>query len=89
MRTGTCPKCNSKEVYKAYAQGSLDAGMRTGDGQPLLNIHIDKGGLFGDKFTLLTLEHYLCRSCGYLEHYVIDLAELDKLNEAKNWEKMG
>jgi hypothetical protein len=44
MRSGTCPKCQSCEVYKAYAQGVLDAGLRTDDGQPLLNIHRTKAG---------------------------------------------
>ncbi len=88
MRAGTCPKCNSSEVYKSYAKGSLDAGLRTGDGQPLLNIHRDKGGLFGDDFTLLYLECYVCRNCGYIEQYTHDLTDLAKLTDAKNWQRV-
>lgn len=88
MRAGTCPKCNSSEVYSAYAQGSLDAGLRAGEGQALLNIHKDKGGLFGDDFTMLSLECYVCRNCGYLEQYVHDVDQLNKLADAKNWHKV-
>ncbi len=68
MRNGKCPKCNSAAVYHNFADRSLDAGLRTGDGQPLLNIHTDKGGLFGDDFAMTGFDHYVCQNCGYVEH---------------------
>jgi predicted nucleic-acid-binding Zn-ribbon protein len=86
MRNGTCPKCKSEEVYGAYSKSSLDAGLHADDGQILFHIHSDKGFL-GDS-TFLYLETYVCRACGYLEMYVPDLQELEKLPGSTNWQKV-
>jgi predicted nucleic-acid-binding Zn-ribbon protein len=88
MRSGVCPKCASTEVYSAYAKSSLDAGLRAGDGPPLLNIHQDTGGLFGDRFTLLDFEAFVCRGCGYLEQYVAESPDLGKVSDSKNWRRV-
>lgn len=87
MRSGTCPKCQSNEVYHNAAQGGLDAGVKTGDGSPLLRIHTDKGGIFGSSFEMLYFENFVCQSCGYAEHYVGDLEKLKALPASANWKK--
>ena len=88
MHSGVCPKCNSSEIYWAYSGSSLATGLRTGDGQPMLQLHKEKGGIFGDEFTYLYLTYYVCRNCGYLEQYVCEVEELAKLTDAKNWHKV-
>jgi predicted nucleic-acid-binding Zn-ribbon protein len=87
MRHGSCPKCQSTDVYTAYAKSSLDAGIKE---QPLLNLHTSKKGVFGDNYTLLDFDVYVCRQCGYVEQYVHDLASLtQRLPGASNWRKVG
>jgi hypothetical protein len=89
MKNGICPKCSSSEVYRSFSESSLGAGLRADDGLLMVNLHKEGKGLFGDDFTLLTVEGYLCRSCGYVESYVHDLERLSqKLDEATNWEKV-
>ncbi len=86
MRSGTCPKCQSTEVYYCPAQGGLSTGIKA-DGALLFNIHTEKPGLFGSSFQLLYLEYYVCQGCGYLEHYVNDLQALESLPGSVNWQK--
>ncbi len=88
MRSGICPKCNATAIYVSPAQDGLDAGIRTGGGQPMLNIHTEKAGLFGDSFALLIFEIYVCTYCGYLEQYVSETEKLSTLPESKNWQKV-
>ena len=90
MKNGICPKCNSKEVYRSFSESSLNAGLRADDGVLMINLRKESKGLFGDDFTLITVEGYLCRNCGYVESYVGDLERLSqKLGEATNREKVN
>jgi predicted nucleic-acid-binding Zn-ribbon protein len=90
MKNGICPKCNSSEVYHSFSESSLGAGLRADDGILMVNLHKESKSLFGDDFTLLPVGSYLCRSCGYVESYVQDMARLSqKLDEATNWKKVN
>ena len=90
MRTGTCPKCNSTEVYCADSDKPMHSGLYTcRDSNPYLHIGIDKGGFFGLETTLLPFSCYVCRHCGYFELYVRDTSQLAKLADALNWRKAG
>lgn len=89
MRSGTCPKCQSNEVYHNPAQGGLGSGVRAGDGAPLINIQTEKGGLFGTNFEMLYFDFYVCRSCGYFEQYVQDLEKLKTLSGSANWQAVS
>jgi predicted nucleic-acid-binding Zn-ribbon protein len=91
MRNGICPKCNATEVYHSFSKKSLDSGLKTGDGGPMVGFHKVGKGVFGDGFANITLEAYLCRKCGYVEMYVpeADLEQMSlKLAEAANWNKV-
>lgn len=88
MRTGTCLKCRAAEVYAAFSKTRLETGLKAGSGPPTGNIHEDKVGMFGDSSTLLELEIFVCRSCGYTEQYVKDPSELARLGDARNWRKV-
>ena len=88
MKSGKCPKCNSTEIFASYGKSSLDSGMSTGDGQPLLRLRTAKSGLFGDDFKMLYLETYVCRVCGCVEQYVHDLDALGKIDACANWRRV-
>lgn len=88
MRTGTCVKCRSAEVYAAFSKTRLETGLKAGSGQPSMNVHEDKVGMFGDSSTLLELEIFICRSCGYTEQYVSNAHELSRVGDARNWRKV-
>ena len=89
MKSGKCPKCNSIEIFASYGKSSLDSGLSTGDGQPLLRLRIAKSGFLGDDFKMLYLETYVCRACGCVEQYVYDLAALGKVDGCANWRRAG
>jgi predicted nucleic-acid-binding Zn-ribbon protein len=83
MRDGVCPKCASEEVYYADTQPS---GMLAGEGQPLLRIYKDKS--FWPDVTLVEMNIYVCRACGYVEMHATDTGKLEKLADATNWHKV-
>ncbi|HTX93320.1 MAG TPA: hypothetical protein VMC09_19040 [Anaerolineales bacterium] len=65
MKNGTCPKCNSTEVYR------YNGGLKAATGE----CHFEMG-TWSSKNVLLNT--YLCTQCGYTEMYVSD-AEKDKI----------
>ena len=85
MQNGICLKCHTKNVYLSNAKG-LQSGLKTGDGQPLLNIY--KENRFIPDIDYLEMNHYICRNCGYFEMYVRDVAKLSKLDDCSNWVKI-
>ena len=91
MKSGKCPKCNSTEIFASYGKSSLDSGLSTGDGQPLLRLRTAKSGLFGDDYKMLEMETYVCRACGYVEMFVDD-ASRERLQavalDTKRWLKV-
>lgn len=84
MKSGKCPKCNASAVYFSRGKTSTNTGVRADESLLLLNIQHRKR-IFDD-FKMLYFESYVCRQCGYLELYVEDLKELDKLETADNWQ---
>ena len=88
MRSGTCPKCHSTAVYANLTNHDMEVALHA-DGPLHVNLHFDKGGIFGDSFTRLQLDVYLCQQCGYVEQYVHDRAALARLPETKNWRPVG
>ncbi len=76
-------------MYVAPEYNSLDGGVKADSGQLLLNLHSDKGGIFGDKFEMCYLDNYVCKDCGYIENYVNDLRKIQVLEETKNWKKVN
>ena len=72
MKTGKCPKCNSKEIYKRptfsppsnFAIGNLALGF----------------------FSQLRFHIYICTRCGYLEAYITDSEDLKEIK--KKWQRV-
>ena len=83
MRDGLCPKCVAEEVYVADTN---PAGMLAGEGQPLLRIYKEKG--FWPDVTLVEMNIYICRACGYVEMHALDTEKLEKLADSTNWHKV-
>jgi len=86
MKNGTCPKCNSTEVYRSQAKTGLEYGLVVDKSTPLLNIYKDKG--WWPDVTMLSMDYFVCRVCGYFEMYVQDTAGLAKLDDSTNWVKI-
>ena len=82
MQNGQCLKCGSRTVFRSVGEGA-QSPLHTGSGSFLINIYKDSRWV--PDIDLLTLASYLCRSCGYLEMYVEDVAALEKLDTATNW----
>ena len=70
MKNGKCPKCGSTDVLAVQRPNFTNtmAGNILGEHIP---IGFGKGA---------RLQHYVCRKCGYLEHYVVD-EHIEKLPE--------
>ncbi len=76
LRTGTCPKCGSTEVY---CDDNLPWKTWGGYGNGL---YISAWG-----WNYAVLDNYVCASCGYSERYVQDRSKLFKI--ARNWRRVG
>lgn len=86
MKTGTCPKCTSTEVYRSKVKTGLDYGLVADKSPLLLNIYKDKG--WWPDVNMLYMDCFVCRACGYLEMYVQDIEKLSKLEDSTNWIKV-
>lgn len=75
MRSGECPKCNSRNVYFKH-QGVIYV---TGQGK----LSLDTGGWTADSSEL---DGYVCTRCGYFETYITDTPVLGKITE--KWDKI-
>lgn len=73
MRSGICPKCNSREVYYnanlRYKSGSYNSNTI-----PL------------SFFRSIALDNYVCTHCGYMESYIADPTSLDRIKGV--WERV-
>jgi predicted nucleic-acid-binding Zn-ribbon protein len=79
MKSGQCPKCNSREVY-----ASLDGGG-IGDG---FSLHVLESGSMAPTRKWQT---FLCVSCGYYENYLLDevkIAHIVEDPQKAGWEKI-
>ncbi|HQY23305.1 MAG TPA: hypothetical protein PLG23_11745 [Thermoflexales bacterium] len=81
MKTGTCPKCHSSEVYRG-----VKAPLEAGSGLLHLSAIRNNTGL------ILMLEPYVCRACGYVEMFVDD-ASRERLQaialDTKRWQRVA
>jgi len=66
MKDGKCPKCGSTDI----AVLPLPKSTNTMNGNIMMEF-IPLGFMKGAR-----LQHYVCRKCGYLEHYVVDADKL-------------
>ena len=87
MKSGICPKCAGEQIYRSYGKDRLAGGILGNDGPLRTNIYNKDRGFLGE-FTLLYFMYYLCRDCGYVEAYVHQLENLNKLDESTNWERV-
>lgn len=77
MKNGTCPECNSTEVYLSGVS-PLQAG------ESLVRIYNPAGND-------MPIEIYLCAQCGHTEMQVAEnyKAQLADLVKSKLWKKVG
>lgn len=68
MKNGTCPKCQSKEIYSGVSVKSK-SGFNNSNTIPVTS------------FRAANLDNYVCGQCGYVESYIAkdkDLAAVKK-----------
>jgi predicted nucleic-acid-binding Zn-ribbon protein len=70
MKRGICPKCGSTEVY-AGTNVSFKSGTYSSNAIPVTFWHY------------APLDNYVCADCGYVESYIADVAQLERIRE--NW----
>lgn len=77
MRNGSCPNCNSTEVYMTYFS-PLWAG------ESLVRLYNPKGNN-------LPIQVYLCAGCGHLEMGIPESqkARITDLVKTDKWKKVG
>lgn len=63
-KKGICPKCNSKNIIKKKGTPTLNTWFRLATSQTSLDIWLSK---------------YICLGCGYIEEYVDNKNDLQKL----------
>ena len=66
MKKGTCPKCNSKEVYNSL---KTIAGVNNSNTIPITGLSYAK------------LNNYVCINCGYVESYIAKEKDLEKIKQ--------
>lgn len=75
MRSGICPKCESNEVY---AGTKVSSKLRASIGN---TIPIRSCFFFPFSRIFASLDNYVCGLCGYVERYIADTKDLDKIKE--------
>ena len=82
MRSGSCPKCQSREVYVKSGGGLHTKGSAYGS-QLLV------------KKALIDLVSYCCATCGYVELYAADqtdkrkpMSRPDALDNGAGWQRV-
>ena len=73
MKTGTCPKCSSDEVFSG-AGIALKKGPFGSNSIPV--------GLT----SIAALDNYVCGECGYVESYISDPKKLVEISS--KWDKI-
>ena len=74
MKSGICPKCQSKSVYSG-AGIVLKKGPFGSNAVPI------------SLTSIAALDNYVCTDCGYVESYIADTDKLDEV--ASKWEPAG
>ncbi len=73
LKSGTCPKCESDEVYSG-ATIPLKKGPFGSNSIPI------------SLTSIAALDNYVCTRCGYIERYVCDAEKLTEITE--KWSKV-
>jgi ribosomal protein S27AE len=73
LKTGTCPKCSSDEIFSG-AGIALKKGPFGSNSIPV--------GLT----SIAALDNYVCGECGYVESYVSDPEKLTEIS--RKWDKI-
>ncbi len=73
LKTGTCPKCHSHEIFSG-ARVALKKGPFGSNSIPI--------GLT----SIAALDNFVCGECGYVESYVSDTQKLVEI--ARKWEQV-
>lgn len=76
MKTGTCPKCGSTDVYSG-AHITNKAGVENTNTIPLGGSNLLPH--------LMPLDNYVCVNCGYVESYISDPRDLQRI--AESWQR--
>ena len=74
MKSGTCPKCHSSEVY-CGSNVPLKAGPFGSNAVP---IHLA---------SIAALDNYVCIACGYVERYIDQANKLEEIG--RRWDKVN
>lgn len=72
MKSGKCPKCGSAEIF--VAKNKFTKG----------------GGMAGNRIPITLsktagLDNYVCKNCGYLERFISDPKDIEKISE--KWDR--
>ena len=81
IKFGTCPQCGAREIYKSPKQKLSRHAVKTNAFGNWIFVNSDWNGLKG-----VTLIHYVCASCHYLESYLADAGALSVIKE--EWERL-
>ncbi len=73
MKNGSCPKCNSSEVY-AGTNVVSKGGSYGANSIPI------------SFWRYAALDNYVCAQCGYVESYIADSSKLSEIK--KQWPKV-
>jgi len=74
MKSGKCPKCRSTNVH----DGSVVPHKKGASSQYALKI---------SAFYAVALDRYVCAGCGYVESYVTDRSDLERISQ--EWPRVG
>ena len=80
MKNGQCPKCNSHEIYASLNGGGI------GEGFSVRVLHAESMSPTREWQT------FLCASCGYFEHYLLDEGKIARIvedPEKAGWKKIS
>ena len=74
MKSGTCPKCGSENVY-------------TADDLPLKSGPFGSNSIPVSLTSLAALDNYVCADCGLVERYVADEEKCKEIE--RKWKRVG
>ncbi len=81
MKDGVCPKCMAEEIYRGFA--TEGEGLTSGSYALLVEL------LTGEVQTTIWVDTYICRACGYVELYVSNRDNLERLPQADGWSRVA
>jgi predicted nucleic-acid-binding Zn-ribbon protein len=80
MKSGTCPKCRSTDIYHSYVSiGGSEQHMWS---QYYIQVEIGSR-----ESTLVYLTHYVCGQCNHMETYVTDDGSMQ--NILRKWKPLN